>query len=171
MESNGKSIDRNNMPIDYETCPIILGGIGTNAQHAYFQMIHQGTDIIPCDFIMVAKSHNHIDGHHEKLLANAIAQAKALMDGKDSENPHKSFSGNRPSNTIIIDELTPYCLGTLLALYEHKVFVQGIIWNINSFDQCGVELGKMLAKQIIETPENMDMDSSSAGLLKYTNFS
>ncbi len=167
MESNGKSIDRNNMPIDYETCPIILGGIGTNAQHAYFQMIHQGTDIIPCDFIMVAKTHNHIDGHHEKLLANAIAQAKALMDGREDKNPHKSFSGNRPSSTIIIDELTPYCLGTLLALYEHKVFVQGIIWNINSFDQCGVELGKMLAKQIIETPENMDMDSSSAGLLKY----
>ncbi len=167
MESNGKSVDRNNMPIDYKTCPTILSGIGTNVQHAYFQMIHQGTDIIPCDFIMVAKSHNPIDGHHEKLLANAIAQTKALMDGREDTNPHKSFAGNRPSNTIIIDELTPYSLGMLLALYEHKVFVQGVIWNINSFDQCGVELGKILANQLMKDPEKIATDSSTCGILAH----
>ncbi len=168
MESNGKSIDRNNNPINYETCPIILSGIGTNAQHAYFQMLHQGTDIIPCDFIMVAKTHNPIKGHHEKLLANAIAQTKALMDGRADENPHKSFNGNRPSNSIIIDELTPYSLGMLLALYEHKVFVQGVIWNINSFDQCGVELGKILANQIIQNPEEMSIDPSTLAIMNYS---
>ncbi len=171
MESNGKSIDRNGVAVSYETCPAILSGIGTNAQHAYFQMFHQGTDIIPCDFIVVAKTHNPINDHHKKLLANAIAQSKALMDGREDKNPHKSFAGNRPSNTIIIDELTPYSLGMLLALYEHKVFVQGIIWNINSFDQCGVELGKILARQIIDDFDkdikDIKSDSSTLGIMKY----
>ncbi len=171
MESNGKSIDREGKAINYETCPTILSGIGTNVQHAYFQMFHQGTETIPCDFIMVAKTHNSIHGHHKKLLSNAIAQSKALMDGSEDNNPHKSFTGNRPSSTIIIDELTPYNLGMLLALYEHKVFVQGIIWNINSFDQCGVELGKVLARQIIDdfgkNVKDIKTDSSTLGLMKY----
>ncbi len=173
MESNGKTIDRNNARISYETGPMVLSDTGTNAQHAYFQTIHQGSSVIPCDFIIVAKTHNPIEGHHNKLLANAIAQTKALMDGRDNENPHKSFAGNRPSNTIILDELSPYNLGMLLALYEHKIFVQGIIWNINSFDQCGVELGKMLANQIIDEfdkdIDDIKSDQSTLGILNYIN--
>ncbi len=173
MESNGKSIDRQGNEVSYETGPIIIGETGTNAQHAYFQLIHQGSTIVPCDFIITAKSGSSIDSHRNKLLANAIAQTKALMDGRDHDNPHKAFSGNRPSNSIILDELTPYNLGMLLALYEHKVFVQGVIWNINSFDQCGVELGKILANQIINNLDNKqindEMDSSTAGIIKYLN--
>jgi len=142
MESNGKSVDRDDRPIPYHTGPILIGETGTNAQHAFFQLIHQGTSIIPCDIIMNARPQNELGDHHELLLANGVAQTKALMEGREHENPHKAFEGNRPSNTIVLDELTPYTLGALLALYEHKIFVQGIIWNINSFDQCGVELGK-----------------------------
>ncbi len=171
MESNGKSIDRQGSKIPYETGPIIIGEAGTNAQHAYFQLLHQGKTTIPCDFIITAKSQNPIEAHHSKLLANAIAQTKALMDGREHDDPQKAFEGNRPSNTIIINELTPYNLGMLLALYEHKIFVQGIIWNINSFDQCGVELGKILANQIIGNFDNKQTDdatdSSTAGILRY----
>ncbi len=171
MESNGKGISRDNISINYDTGPILISDTGTNAQHAYFQTLHQGTTIIPCDFIMVAKSNHQIEGHHDILLANAIAQTKALMDGEASEDPQKSFTGNRPSNTIIIDELTPYNFGMLLALYEHKIFVQGIIWNINSFDQCGVELGKTLANKIVDFLKKdiieTDTDSSTLGILKH----
>lgn len=176
MESNGKSVTRAGKPItDYKTGPIILGQAGTNGQHAFFQLVHQGTTIIPSDFIFSLKNQNPIGLHHLKLTANAIAQTKALMDGCENDNPHKVFGGNRPSNTIVLDELTPYALGMLLAMYEHKVFVQGIIWDINSFDQCGVELGKVLAKQLInefgndadsrEEDGKAHMDSSSYALV------
>lgn len=168
MESNGKSVDRQNRKVPYKTGPIILGDVGTNAQHAFFQSIHQGTTIIPCDFILNARSLNPIGDHQKKLLANAIAQSKALMDGLKTDDPHTSFDGNRPSNTILLDALTPYRLGMLIALYEHKIFVQGIIWNINSFDQCGVELGKDLAKQVVTSLDNLSddkMDSSTASLI------
>ena len=171
MESNGKSVDRDNADIPYDTGPIIIGGTGTNAQHAYFQLLHQGTTIVPCDFIVPAKSHNPIDGHHTKLIANALAQSKAMMEGRRHDDPNKTFDGNRPSNTIIIDELTPFTLGMLLALYEQKIFVQGIIWNINSFDQCGVELGKILAHQVgeffIQENEKSTTDASTTGLLNH----
>ncbi len=169
MESNGKSIDRQEQDVTYQTGPIVIGETGTNAQHAFFQLLHQGTEIIPCDIIAIAKSQNPMGDHHKKLLANVIAQSKALMDGREHEDPNQAFKGNRPSNTIVIEELTPYSLGMLLALYEHKIFVQGIIWNINSFDQCGVELGKILAKQIMEQLNSSDQDqnndSSTSGLL------
>lgn len=178
MESNGKSITRAGHEIlDYQTGPIIMGQPGTDGQHAFFQLVHQGTTIIPSDFIFSLKSQNPIDTHHEKLLANAIAQTKALMDGRSNKNPHKVFKGNRPSNSIVLPELSPYYLGMLLALYEHKVFVQGIIWDINSFDQCGVELGKKLANQILEhfgseyeglsaKEDQADLDSSTLALMK-----
>ena len=175
MESNGKSVTRYGVPItDYETGPIILGQTGTDAQHAFFQSVHQGTDIIPCDFIFALKCQKPARGHHYKLLANAIAQTKALMDGQENQNPHKIFSGSRPTNTIVVDELDPYHLGMLIAMYEQKVFVQGIIWNINSFDQHGVELGKVLAKQILRDFGDKDfanekdateIDSSTAALM------
>ncbi len=171
MESNGKAVDRKDRPVTYKTGPIILGDIGTNAQHAYFQILHQGSTIVPSDFILVAKTHNPIGQHHKMLISNAVAQSKALMEGQENDDPHKHFDGNRPSNTIVLDELTPYSLGMLLALYEHKVFVQGIIWNINSFDQCGVELGKTLAKQIIDGYDKEDAspntDSSTHGILSH----
>ncbi len=171
MESNGKSVDCQGQVVDYDTGPLVLSDTGTNAQHAYFQMVHQGTSVIPCDFIVVAQSHNPIGAHHRQLLANAIGQSKALMDGRDDDDPHKVFEGNRPSNTLILDRLTPYTLGLLLALYEHKIFVQGVIWNINSFDQCGVELGKALAHQIYDSfdqdPENVTTDSSTRGIMQF----
>ena len=171
MESNGKAVDRKDKPVSYKTGPIILGDIGTNAQHAYFQILHQGSTIVPSDFILVAKTHNPIGDHHKKLLSNAVAQSQALMAGQESDDPHRHFDGNRPSNTIILDELTPYSLGLLLALYEHKVFVQGIIWNINSFDQCGVELGKTLATKIIDNFDKDEKlshaDQSTQGLIDY----
>ena len=170
MESNGKSCDRDGNPVDYATGPLILGETGTNAQHAYFQLLHQGTDITPVEFIAFAKTQNPIGDHHKKLLANVIAQSKAMMEGKDSDDINTLFEGNRPSSTILLDELNPYTLGMLLSLYELKVFVQGVIWNINSFDQCGVELGKVLAKDILKFMEsdldNIDTDSSTKGLLK-----
>ncbi len=168
MESNGKSIDRNENTVSYETGPLVLGDAGTNAQHAYFQLLHQGTQITPCDFIVSIRSQNPIGDHHEKLLANAIAQSKAMMEGRDSDDPHAYFEGNRPSNTLMIEEITPFTLGMLMALYEHKIFVQGIIWNINSFDQCGVELGKILAKEILNSaPDDLSTDASTAGLLNH----
>lgn len=188
MESNGKSIDRNGKPTSYQTGPIIWGEPGTNGQHAFYQLIHQGTKLIPCDFLAPAITHNPLSDHHEKLLANFFAQTEALMMGKDAETvrnelakagkseaeieallPYKIFDGNKPTNTILFKQLTPRTLGMLIALYEHKIFVQGIIWNILSFDQWGVELGKQLAKVIL--PELKDAgktgehDGSTLGLI------
>ncbi len=170
MESNGKSVDRDGKPLSIASCPVIWGEPGTNGQHAFFQLLHQGTNVIPVDFIAAlhTDSENDLDAaHHRLLLANCFAQSEALMVGKSAEKvraelsaagmsdtqaaaltPHKVFAGNRPSNTVLLPELTPKSLGALIALYEHKVFVQGVIWNINSFDQWGVELGKQLAKSI-----------------------
>ena len=168
MESNGKNVDMNNHFIKYQTSPVIFGGAGTDVQHSFFQMMHQGTSFIPCDFIASAISHNEIGEHHEILLANVLAQSEALMKGKTVKEAaqelknagkskddiqklkkYKSFKGNRPSNTIIFKKIDPYALGMLIAMYEHKTFVEGVIWNINSFDQMGVELGKQLALKIL----------------------
>lgn len=160
MESNGKYVSRNGDKVNYSTGPIIWGEPGTNGQHSFYQLIHQGTHLIPCDFIAPAISHNPLGDHHEKLLSNFFAQTEALMNGKSKEEvmaegvneeviPFKVFEGNRPSNSILIKKITPFTLGELIALYEHKIFVQGIIWNIYSFDQWGVELGKQLANKIL----------------------
>lgn len=165
MESNGKYVSRNGEKVNYSTGPIIWGEPGTNGQHSFYQLIHQGTHLIPCDFIAPAISHNPLGDHHEKLLSNFFAQTEALMNGKSKEEvmaegvkeeliPFKVFEGNRPSNSILIKKITPFTLGELIALYEHKIFVQGIIWNIYSFDQWGVELGKQLANKIL--PELKD---------------
>ena len=172
MESNGKSTDRDGKAVDYATAPVIFGDTGTNAQHAFFQLLHQGTDIIPCDFIAAAQSAYDLSGHQEKLLANALAQSQALMQGEEAKTaPHRNFAGNRPSSTLLITRLDAYHLGLLAAMYEHKAFVQGAIWNLNSFDQWGVELGKKLALGISEALENnkeiKSADSSTAGLLAY----
>ncbi|CAZ95494.1 glucose-6-phosphate isomerase [Zobellia galactanivorans] len=189
MESNGKSVDRNGKRVGYETGTIIWGEPGTNSQHAFFQLIHQGTKIIPVDFIGYKKSlHGDVD-HHNKLMANFFAQTEALMNGKTEEqvreeleskgmsenemeklSPFKVFEGNKPTNTILIDQLTPKSLGSLIALYEHKIFVQGVIWNIFSYDQWGVELGKQLAGTIlkdIQGSEIADHDGSTLQLLRY----
>jgi glucose-6-phosphate isomerase len=188
MESNGKSVDRNGEEVSYETGPIIWGEPGTNGQHAFYQLIHQGTLLIPCDFIAPAQSHNAIGDHHQKLLSNFFAQTEALMNGKDEDEvetelekngkteeeiakltPFKMFSGNRPTNSILIKKITPYTLGQLIALYEHKIFTQGVIWNIFSFDQWGVELGKQLANKILPELESNDQiashDVSTNGLI------
>jgi len=188
MESNGKYIDRNGNRVDYQTGPIIWGEPGTNGQHAFYQLIHQGTKMIPCDFIAAAISHNPLGSHQELLLSNFFAQTEALMNGKSEEevvgelkNAGKSvgeidelknfkvFEGNRPTNSILIKKLTPKTLGTLIALYEHKIFVQGVIWNIFSFDQWGVELGKQLANKILpELKGNEEIsshDSSTNALI------
>jgi glucose-6-phosphate isomerase len=165
MESNGKTTDRNGRRVNYTTGPIIWGEPGTNGQHAFYQLIHQGTQLIPCDFIAPAQSHNPLGDHHQKLLSNFFAQTEALMNGKTAEEcrkegvpeslvPFKVFEGNRPTNSILVKKITPFVLGELIALYEHKIFVQGVIWNIYSFDQWGVELGKQLANKIL--PELMD---------------
>ncbi|MET3730772.1 glucose-6-phosphate isomerase [Moheibacter stercoris] len=180
MESNGKSVDRNGQKIDYQTGPIIWGEPGTNGQHAFYQLIHQGTKLIPCDFLAAANSLNPIGDHHAKLLSNFFAQTEALAFGKtleEAENelrskekseeeiqklaPFKVFEGNKPSNSILYDKLTPKTLGSLIALYEHKIFVQGVIWNIFSFDQWGVELGKELANKILPELENQETNSSN----------
>ena len=181
MESNGKSIDRNGEKVTYPTGPVIWGEPGTNGQHAFYQLIHQGTVLIPCDFIAPAITHNKIGDHHQKLLSNFFAQTEALMNGKTLDEVQKEssgepnvmtfrqFSGNRPTNSILLKQVTPYTLGRLIALYEHKIFVQGVIWNIYSFDQWGVELGKHLANKIL--PELFDdntvsgHDSSTNGLI------
>lgn len=188
MESNGKSVDRNGIPVRYSTGPVIWGEPGTNGQHAFYQLIHQGTPIIPCDFIAPAQSHNPIGDHHQKLLSNFFAQTEALMNGKTEEEatkemeksgltreaiskllPYKVFSGNKPTNSFLVKKVTPYNLGMLIALYEHKIFVQGVIWNIFSFDQWGVELGKQLANKILPELENDNPvnshDSSTNGLI------
>lgn len=172
MESNGKSIDRNEKRVPYATGPIIFGTPGTNAQHSFFQLLHQGTTIIPCEFIACIKNDNPLGDHQTKLLANMFAQSEALMEGRKSDNPNKAFEGNRPSTTILLDALTPYTLGMLIALYEHKIFVQGVLWNINSFDQCGVELGKILASHILpallEGKDTKTMDGSTKNLIEIT---
>lgn len=169
MESNGKYIDRNGEKVNYSTGPVIWGEPGTNGQHAFYQLIHQGTQLIPCDFIAAAISHNITGDHHQKLMSNFFAQTEALMNGTDHGNPYRVFEGNRPTNSILIKKVTPFTLGQLTALYEHKIFVQGVIWNIYSFDQWGVELGKVLANKIL--PELQDSsrvashDSSTNGLI------
>lgn len=171
MESNGKYVDRNGQAIDYHTGPVIWGEPGTNGQHAFYQLIHQGTQKIPCDFIAPAISHNPIGDHHRKLLSNFFAQTEALMNGTTHENPYRVFEGNRPTNSFLLEKITPYSLGQLVALYEHKIFVQGVIWNIYSFDQWGVELGKQLASKILPELENKDAiaahDSSTNGLINH----
>lgn len=173
MESNGKSVDRNGEEVEYTTGPIIWGEPGTNGQHAFYQLIHQGTRMIPCDFIAPAQTHNPAGDHHQKLMSNFFAQTEALMNGKTEEEvtrelektglnneaiskllPYKVFSGNKPTNSFLIKKITPFTLGQLIAFYEHKIFVQGVIWNIYSFDQWGVELGKQLANKIL--PELKD---------------
>ncbi|MEO8403921.1 MAG: glucose-6-phosphate isomerase [Chitinophagaceae bacterium] len=188
MESNGKSIDRNGERVEYNTGPVIWGEPGTNGQHAFYQLIHQGTLLIPCDFIAPAQTHNPVGDHHQKLLSNFFAQTEALMNGKTEEEaqaelqkqglsveqiaallPYKMFEGNKPTNSFLIKKITPFTLGQLIALYEHKIFVQGVIWNIFSFDQWGVELGKQLANKVL--PELADdkpidsHDSSTNGLI------
>jgi len=149
MESNGKYVDRQGEPVSYATGPVIWGEPGTNGQHAFYQLIHQGTQKIPCDFIAPAISHNPVGEHHEILLSNFFAQTEALMNGSENEDPYRTFTGNRPTNSFLIKQITPFTLGQLIAFYEHKIFVQGVIWNIYSFDQFGVELGKVLAKKIL----------------------
>jgi glucose-6-phosphate isomerase len=182
MESNGKSVDRDGKPVDYETGPIIWGEPGTNGQHAFFQLIHQGTKLIPCDFIGFARSLNPVGDHHDKLMANFFAQQQALAFGKTEADckaegvaeallPYKTFAGNRPTNCIMAEELTPAVLGQLIALYEHKIFVQGILWNVYSFDQWGVELGKQLAKKILvdfqDTEADLKHDTSTNQQIQY----
>jgi glucose-6-phosphate isomerase len=188
MESNGKHVDRNGNEVDYQTGPIIWGEPGTNGQHAFYQLIHQGTKLIPCDFIAPAQTHNPLSEHHNMLLSNFFAQTEALMNGKTQDEvvaelkkagktdkeieklaPFKTFEGNRPTNSILLKKITPRSLGSLIAMYEHKIFVQGIIWNIYSFDQWGVELGKQLAGKILpelkDDSEVSTHDSSTNGLI------
>jgi glucose-6-phosphate isomerase len=169
MESNGKRVDRNGHALPYGTSPVLWGEPGTNGQHAYFQMLHQGTDVVPMEFIAVKKPTHNLAEHHELLLANVIAQAQALMLGQADEGGHKHFPGNRPSSFLLLDELTPTSLGALIALQEHRVFVSGSVWGINSFDQWGVELGKVLAKDIharLLSGDTQGLDASSAALLQ-----
>jgi glucose-6-phosphate isomerase len=172
MESNGKRVDRDGDRVDVATGPIVWGEPGTNGQHAFYQLIHQGTHLVPCDFLVAAESHHNLPGHHETLLANCFAQSEALAFGRPhADTPHRVFPGDRPSTTIAYRKLGPKTLGMLIALYEHKVFVQGAIWNINSFDQWGVELGKQLAKTIrpeLEGDEAVTShDASTNGLINY----
>jgi glucose-6-phosphate isomerase len=188
MESNGKSVDRNGKKVNYATGPVIWGEPGTNGQHAFYQLIHQGTVLIPCDFIAPANSHNPTGDHHTILMSNFFAQTEALMNGKSANVvkeelkkegkdeasiekifPYKTFEGNRPTNSFLVNRITPYTLGQLIALYEHKIFVQGVIWNIYSFDQWGVELGKQLAGKILPELNNDQPvtahDASTNGLI------
>ncbi len=182
MESNGKYITLEGSKVNYDTCPVYWGEPGTNGQHSFYQLIHQGTRLIPCDFIAFAKTLNPIGRHHDMLIANVFAQAEALAFGKTAEEvkadgtadwlvPHRVFEGNRPSNTILAERLTPAILGKLIALYEHNVFTQGVIWNINPFDQWGVELGKVLAQRIVPELEstsepNLRHDESTNRLIR-----
>ncbi|NOS36135.1 MAG: glucose-6-phosphate isomerase, partial [Deltaproteobacteria bacterium] len=186
----GKYVDKCGKKVAYPTCPVVGGAYGTNGQHSFFQLIHQGTDLIPCDFLIPVQSHNPIGSHHDILFSNFSAQTEALMKGKTEEEvveelkkegkndiqikellPFKVFEGNRPTNSIIFKKLTPRTLGTLIALYEHKIFVQGVIWNIFSFDQWGVELGKALAQNIFSELNSGETvkshDSSTNGLIDF----
>jgi glucose-6-phosphate isomerase len=172
MESNGKSVTKEGQWVNYQTGPIIFGEPGTNGQHAFYQLLHQGTKLVPADFIGFKEAINPLDDHHDKLMANFFAQSEALAFGKTPEQlkaegvptnliPHKTFTGNRPSNSLLLQKLTPRSLGELIALYEHKIFVQGVIWDINSFDQFGVELGKVLATKILGELEAHKVDESA----------
>ena len=168
MESNGKQVDASGEALPFGTSPVLWGESGTNGQHAYFQMLHQGTDVVPVEFIAVKKARHNLPGHHPMLLANVLAQAQALMVGKSDAGGHKNFPGNRPSTFLLLDDLTPASLGALIALQEHRVFVSGSLWGINSFDQWGVELGKVLAKDIeprLASGDVSGLDGSTAGLL------
>ncbi len=188
MESNGKRASRDGTLVNHSTGPVVWGEPGTNGQHAFYQLLHQGTHLIPCDFIVPARSHNPIGEHHQILVANCIAQSEALMRGKTADEarveltgaglsaaeverltPHKAFPGNRPSNTFMVELITPKALGVLIALYEHKIFVQGVIWNVYSFDQWGVELGKQLAKVVLPelTGQSGTHDGSTLQLIEY----
>lgn len=190
MESNGKSVDREGRILDRESGPVIFGEPGTNAQHAFFQLLHQGTDVVPVDFLVAAEAHEGLGDHHDKLLANCLAQSEALMFGRTEDEareqmeargagpdearrlaPHKTFSGDRPSSTFLYRKLDPKTLGTLMALYEHKIFVQGIVWGINSFDQWGVELGKELTSSLLDAVssdrEPASMSGSTRGLIAH----
>jgi glucose-6-phosphate isomerase len=190
MESNGKRVSRDGAVLDYATAPVIWGEPGTNGQHAFYQLLHQGTQVVPADFLAPVQTHNQLGNHHAMLLANFLAQTEALMRGKDETEvraeltaqglsgdklerllPHRVFPGNRPTNSIVFRKLDPKTLGSLIALYEHKVFVQGIVWNINSFDQWGVELGKQLANRILPELQSAGSiethDASTNGLIKY----
>jgi glucose-6-phosphate isomerase len=182
MESNGKHVTRDGAPVEYQTGPIYWGEPGTNGQHSFYQLIHQGTRLIPCDFIGFIDTLNPLEHHHDLLMANVFAQTEALAFGKTAEEvraentperlvPHRTFEGNRPTNTILAERLTPEILGALVALYEHSVFTQGTIWKIDSFDQWGVELGKLLAQRIIPELESkseskLDHDSSTNNLIR-----
>ena len=173
MESNGKHVTLDGATVDYQTGAVYWGEPGTNGQHSFYQLIHQGTKLIPCDFIAFNKTLNPLGRHHDLLLANVFAQTEALAFGKTAEDvkaegtpdwlvPHRTFEGNRPSNTFMLEKLTPAALGKLVALYEHSVFTQGVVWDIDSFDQWGVELGKVLAQRIV--PE---LESKQEPLLKH----
>jgi glucose-6-phosphate isomerase len=182
MESNGKHVTLDGKKVDYQTSPVYWGEPGTNGQHSFYQLIHQGTRLIPCDFIAFGQALTRLGRHHDILMANVFAQAEALAFGKTAEEvkaegtadalvPHRVFEGNRPSNTLLVERLTPAVLGKLIALYEHIVFTQGVIWNVNSFDQWGVELGKALAQRIIpelesKTPPALKHDSSTNNLIR-----
>jgi glucose-6-phosphate isomerase len=181
MESNGKTITLDGARVDYQTSPIYWGEPGTNGQHSFYQLLHQGTKLVPCDFIAFTQALNPLGRHHDLLMANAFAQTEALAFGKTAEQvkaegtpdwlvPHRTFEGNRPSSTLLLERLTPAALGKLIALYEHIVFVQGTIWQIDSFDQWGVELGKKLAERIAGKLENsnakLDHDSSTNTLIQ-----
>jgi len=188
MESNGKRVDVDGDPLPFSTSPVVWGEPGTNGQHAYFQMLHQGTDVVPLEFILVREPDHAHRAAHEKLLANGLAQSQALMMGKSAEQAaaesasgasgaidaevlsrHRSFPGNRPSTTLLLDRLTPRSLGALIALYEHRVFVSGALWNINSFDQWGVELGKALCNDLLPRLASGDtegLDASTSGLMR-----
>ena len=190
MESNGKGVDKQGKPVAWQTGPVIWGEPGTNGQHAFYQLIHQGTRLVPADFIAPVESQHPLGEHHAILLSNFFAQTEALMKGKTAEEaraeleatginsatlnellPHKVFTGNSPTNSILFQKLDPRTLGALIALYEHKVFVQGMIWNLNSFDQWGVELGKQLAQKILPELDGKTTisshDSSTNGLINY----
>ena len=169
MESNGKRVDANGQTLPFATAPVLWGEPGTNGQHAYFQMLHQGSNVVPVEFVAVRKAGHSLPGHHDKLLANVLAQSQALMQGKEDAGGHKHFPGNRPSTFLLLGELTPAGLGALIALQEHRVFVSGAIWGINSFDQWGVELGKVLAMDIesrLHSGDLSGLDGSTAGLLE-----
>jgi glucose-6-phosphate isomerase len=168
MESNGKHVDKSGQALPFHTSPVVWGEPGTNGQHAFFQMLHQGTEVIPLEFIAVKHAAHSMQDHHTKLLANAIAQSQAFLQGKESADGHRYFPGNRPSTFFVLEALTPASLGALIALYEHRVFVSGAIWGINSFDQFGVELGKVLAKDVearLLSGNTQGMDASTAALI------